>query len=646
MHPALGAAMMGMFRSNGMTTLDSPPRFTERAVPLLGRMEQGSLSDPPGGLAYAWEAPPAGGAGPESFGTLLRRYRLAAGLSQEALAERARLSPVAISALERGARRSPYRTTVQLLVQALELAAGDAEALAGAARPSRRPRAAEALPAGQAGGTQTRRWAAEPGLPTPEVAGHAPIPVPLTPMVDRERERADVAALLRRPEVRLVTLTGPGGVGKTRLALAVAAALSSGQAVPTTPVVFAPLGELRHADQVFEAIAQAVGLPPAAEAWPAASHQPSLEGRLLAHLSRARLLLVLDTFEHLTAAVPRLVWLLERCPHLQVLVTSRVPLRVRGEHVYPVGPLALPDPSWLAPASMPAGRSSKQRIAALARVPAVALFVQQAAAQVPGFELTADNAGAIAQIVCRLDGLPLAIELAAARSRVLTPQGLLARLGRRLPLLVGGPSDLPARQRTLRDTVAWSYDLLSGFEQRLLRALSVFPGGCTLEAAAHVCEPDATTSAPLPERRHELALVQGLAALVDSGLLQRHEDPDGSPRFFMPDTTREFAAEAAARAGELEHFEERLAHAVLWLAESAGLPAVPHAEQPNLGAALSWALRNRERETGRHLVRLIGPGLLHAATAQDGSLATITKAYLQSPAESQAWPRALTQAAA
>ncbi|HEX2037791.1 MAG TPA: helix-turn-helix transcriptional regulator, partial [Chloroflexota bacterium] len=152
-----------------MTTLDSPPRFTERAVPLLGRMEQGSLSDPPGGLAYAWEAPPAGGAGPESFGTLLRRYRLAAGLSQEALAERARLSPVAISALERGARRSPYRTTVQLLVQALELAAGDAEALAGAARPSRRPRAAEALPAGQAGGTQTRRWAAEPGLPAPEV---------------------------------------------------------------------------------------------------------------------------------------------------------------------------------------------------------------------------------------------------------------------------------------------------------------------------------------------------------------------------------------------------------------------------------------------------------------------------------------------
>jgi excisionase family DNA binding protein len=297
-------------------------------------------------------------------------------------------------------------------------------------------------------------------LPGQERQRLATIPTPLTPFIGRTREVATVAALLRRQEVRLVTLTGPGGIGKTRLALRVA---EEALAHFDAGAVFVSLATLPSPDLVLPAIARALDVR--------ASPGRPVRATLIAALRDRRLLLILDNFEHLLAAASDLADLLSQCPGVTVLVTSRTPLRLNGEHRVTIPPLALPTAGEL-----PA-------LNRWAEYEAIALFVERARHVRPEFTLTVGNAAAVLEICHRLEGLPLAIELAAAWLRVLSPPALLARLEARLPLLVGGADDQPARLRTMRDAIAWSHALLSDDERRLFRRLGVFVGQFTLEGA-------------------------------------------------------------------------------------------------------------------------------------------------------------------
>lgn len=480
------------------------------------------------------------------FGRLLRRHRAASGLTQEDLAERAGLSARGISDLERGIKTRPHRDTVDRLSAALALSPDAHASFVAASRPS---------------GADKRLSDDEP---------RGKLPIPANPLVDRTEELQEVSDLLRRREVRLLTLTGTGGVGKTRLAIAVATELRS--EFPDG-VFLVPLAPESDPKLVGSAIAHTLRL------------RETVERVLVGALATQRILLVLDNFEHLLAASGLVAELMASAPDLTVLVTSRAPLTIAAEREYQVQPLPVPE--------LVSGAY------AIPTAAAVELFVQRARAVRPELELNAATMEAIAEICARLDGLPLAIELAAARCRLLSPQAIVARLDQRLPLLSAGARDAPARHQTLRAALTWSYDLLADDARTLFRRLTVFSGGFGLDAAAAV--------APVPTENGDAMwrLLDLIASLVGQSLLAREDQSDGEPRFSMLETVREYGLELLTEAGEIEATER--AHATFYSALA--LEAEPElvgsrqlawfdrleTEHANLNAALSWATAHDQK---------------------------------------------------
>ena len=496
------------------------------------------------------------------FGLVLKRFRLAAGLTHEALAERASLGARTISDLERGVSRAPRSDTLALLVEALDLTADQRVQLRGAARP------------------HLDRMSGIASL----ASSSSHLPLALTSFVGRQQEVHAVHDLLFRDDTRLVTLTGPGGVGKTRLALQVAA-----QVIDAFPngVFAVDLAPISDPNSVCDAIARVLE---------SSSECHKSLPSLIAAFGEKRLLLLLDNFEHLLAAAPLVTDLLRGCRHLKVLNTSRAALRLSGEQEFPVPTLPVPDPTRL------------PEVETLIDYAAVRLFVDRATRVQPNFALTADNATAVAAICARLDGLPLAVELAAARVRALPPPMLLERLQTpkigTLDLLTRGAQDAPPRQHTLRDTIAWSHDLLDEEERSLFRRLAVFSGGCTLEAAEVICNPSGesmTVDAASVQEKHfsEINVLAGLLALVDKSLVDQADGVDGTPRFRMLETVRAFAAERLVASGE--EATVRRVHAAYYLSlvkatgallfASERKRALQAAEQGNVQAALQWLVQ-------------------------------------------------------
>ena len=401
-------------------------------------------------------------------------------------------------------------------------------------------------------------------------------PIQLTPLIGREHEVERACTLLRRSEVRLLTLTGTGGIGKTRLGLEVMARLTHDFADGN---YFVPLATISDPELVVPLIAQVLGIKE--------TGQNPLLDILIVSLRDKHLLLCLDNFEQVVTAAPRLANLMTFCPRLKMLVTSRAPLHISGEHEFSVPPLPTPDLNLLPESEF------------IPKYAAVALFLERARMIRPDFQVNSTNTRTIAEICVRLDGLPLAIELAAVRIKLLPPQALLKRLEHRLEVLTGGSRDLHARQQTLRNTIQWSYDLLNKEEQGLFRRLSVFEGGCTLEAAAAIYNAGNDTNG-------RMKALEVVASLVDKSLLQQTEREGDEPRLLMLETIREFGLECLRECGELEAASRSHAAYYLQLAEEAELNLLGseqrmwlnrlEQEHGNLRTALGWLLEQARTE--------------------------------------------------
>src|SRR5712691_9332030 len=508
------------------------------------------------------------------FGTLLRRYRTAGGLTQEALAARAQLSARTIADLERGINRIPRHDTLALLLEALSVTAQQRALILATVRP-------------------------EMTDPAPRARSVSPPPLSPTALIGREQEMARALTFLQRGSVRLLTLTGPSGVGKTRLGIQLAQELGERF---EDGVVFVALAPLRDPSLLPAALAQALGLrePPLGQ----------VSEQVQAYLQEQQLLLVLDNFEQIRQAAPFIAALLATCPRLQVLITSRAPLHIRGEQELAIAPLALEA--------------------------AVALFRARAQEVRPERDYAWPDVAAICE---QVDRLPLAIELAAMHVKVLALPLLLERLTARFTLLRDGARDLPERQRTMQSAIAWSYELLTTAQQRCFRALGVFLGGWTLDAAEAVCGKEGLLA------RDEVLMA--LAALVDHSLVSSESSVAGTSRFTMLETLREYALACLPTAGEEE--QTRRQHAICYVerAEKVGWPAQETQaveflqDFPNMRAALHWAAEQREIVLGLKLAVHFGPLLFIHGQTREASAWLEQMLALDAGAGEQAAPLAL-----